>query len=451
MNLRAWSGPALVAILLMSVLAGVSAAQSTQPATLPDSQPAEQKFNIHGQSTVISQVHDVFHAPYAGLNSTPRHEGWKTSLTGTLYFGARLPWQGGEFYFDPEIAGGEGFGGVKGIAGFTNGEIPRVGSPEPEPYVARLYYKQAFALSNELESVDDQPNQLAGQQNTSRLTVYLGKFSVTDFFDNNTYSHDPRTQFENWALMDNGAYDFAADTRGYTIGGVVELTLPQNSIRYGAVAQPKVSNGGTLDSRILKALGQQIEFEQRWNCHDQPGAARFLTFVNTADMGNYREAINNPGPSGPDVTLTRTFSTKYGFGLSAEQAITSDIGIWGRLSWDDGHTESWAFTEIDRSGSMGLSVKGNRWHRPNDVFGIAGVINGLSKDHRDYLAAGGYGFLIGDGRLNYAPEQIGEMYYLIQVADHVQVTPDFQVVSHPGYNADRGPIFVAGIRAHVEF
>jgi high affinity Mn2+ porin len=450
MTRRAIFAPAIIGFMLGAVSAAIG--QSTQPSTAPDTAPAADPwYNVHGQSTVISQVHDVFHAPYAGLNSTPRHESWKTSVTGTLDFGVRLPWQGGEFYFDPEIAGGEGFGGVKGIAGFPNGEIPRVGTPEPEPYVARLYYKQAFALSNEYEAVDDQANQLPGRQATSRLTIYLGRLAATDFFDNNTYSHDPRSQFENWALMDNGAYDYPADTRGYTIGGVVELTLRSSTLRYGALAEPKIANGGTLDSRIPKAMSHTVEFEQRWTTHDHPGAARFLTFVNTADMGNYREAINNPGPSGPDITRTRTSSVKYGFGLSAEQAITSNAALWGRLGWNDGHTESWAFTEIDRTASIGLSIKGSRWRRPNDVFGIAGVINGLSKDHRDYLAAGGYGFLIGDGRLNYAPEQIGEMYYLINVSDHVKVTPDFQYIAHPAYNADRGPIFVGGIRAHIEF
>ena len=169
-------------------------------------------------------------------------------------------------------------------------------------------------------------------------------------------------------------------------------------------------------------------------------------------MGNYRQAIDNPGPNGPDITLSRTYSIKYGFGLSAEQEISDGIGIFGRIGWSDGHTETWEFTEIDRTFSLGISFSGKRWHRPDDVFGIAGIINGLAKDHRDYLGAGGNGFIIGDGKLpHYAPEQIIEAYYLLKVADHVFLTPDVQFINHPAYNADRGPVFVWGLRAHVEF
>ncbi len=432
---------------------------ATQPTSAPSSErqpsipapPQPERFSLHAQTTVISEEHDVFHAPYSGANSLPRDEGWKTSVTGTLFLGARLPWPGGEFYFDPEIAGGEGFGGVRGIAGFPNGEIPRVGTPEPEPYVARLFYRQDFGFGGEKEKVEGQQNQLAGSRDVRRLTVILGKVAATDFFDNNAYSHDPRTQFSNWALMSNGAWDYPADTRGYTIGGVVEFNQPNWSLRYGAFAEPKEANGGTLDSHIPKALGHVLEFEQRWNWDKRPGAVRLLAFGNTAKMGNYRKAIDHPGPHGPDVTATRTFSAKYGFGLSAEQSVTNVVGLFGRAGWNDGHTESWAFTEIDQTLSAGASVKGNRWHRPDDVVALAAVVNGISKDHRDYLKAGGNGFLLGDGRLNYGYEEIAEAYYLFKVAEHVFVTGDAQFIDHPAYNRDRGPVFVGGVRAHIEF
>jgi high affinity Mn2+ porin len=436
------------------------------PAIQPSTQPvagaresengaAEQKkterWSVHGQGTVISMAHDVFHAPYSGQNSLPRDEGWKTSVTGTLFLAARMPWEGGSAYFDPEVAGGEGFGGVKGIAGFPNGEIPRVGSPEPQPYVARLYYLQDFGFGDEKEWMDSEQHQLAGDRNVSRLTVALGKMAATDFFDNNSYSHDPRTQFMNWALMSNGAWDYPADTRGYTIGGVVELNAPNWTLRYGGFAMPKEANGSTLDSHIPKALGNVVEFEQRWNWRKRPGVLRALAFVNTAHMGNYREAIDNPGPSGPDVTSTRTYSTKYGFGLNFEQALTDDLGMFARLGWNDGHTESWAFTEIDQTASVGMSLKGTAWKRAEDVVGLAVVVNGISNDHRDYLAAGGYGFLIGDGKLHYGPETIAESYYLFKLAKYAFVTGDIQFIANPAYNRDRGPVFVGGLRVHIEF
>jgi high affinity Mn2+ porin len=232
---------------------------------------------------------------------------------------------------------------------------------------------------------------------------------------------------------------------------VVELNRPNWALRYGAFAEPKKANGGTLDAHVPQALGQVIELEERWAIHDHPGAVRVLGYANLARMGNYREAIDHPGPSGPDVALTRTYSTKYGFGLSAEQELLPGLGAFGRLGWNDGHTESWAFTEIDRTASLGLSLRGDRWHRPDDVVAIAALVNGISKDHRDYLAAGGLGFLLGDGRLHYGYEEIAEAYYLIKLADHVFVSADLQFIENPGYNRDRGPVTVGGLRVHVEF
>ena len=453
--------PRAVWVLLAVVVfrAGRLRAQSAGPATTPAGAPAEvapakaesEWYSVHAQGTVISQKHDIFPAKYTGPFDVPPHEPWRTSVTGTLYLGLRLPWAGGEIYLDPEVSGGTGFGGVTGIAGFPNGEIPRVGSPEPQPYIARGFIRQTFGLGGEKEHVEADQNQLAGFRDVKRFVVTFGKFAATDFFDNNAYSHDPRTQFENWALMDNAAWDYPADTRGYTYGLVGEWYEPNWTLRYGALAMPKTANGSTIDWQIPKALGQVIEFEQRWTIHDRGGAARLLAFGNTANMGNYRLAIEHPGPKGPDVTLTRTYRAKYGFGLSAEQALTGDLGLFGRLGWNDGHSESFVFTEVDRTASLGLSLRGRAWHRPDDVVGLAGVINGISKDHRDYLAAGGHGFLLGDGRLNYATEQIAETYYLVKVVDHVFVTGDFQFVANPGYNADRGPIFVGSVRVHVEF
>ena len=427
--------------------------QTAKSATPPT--PAAQdvrKFSAHGQATVITEQHDVFHAPYSGVNSLPRHEGEATSVTGTLYLGARV-WDGGELYLNPEISGGQGLGGATGIAGFPNGEIPRVGSPEPRPYIARLFLRQTFGLGGEKEHVDDDQNQIAGFRDSHRLTFTLGKFGAIDSFQSNSYSNDPRTQFENWALFTNGAWDYPADTRGYTEGMVVEYTEPAWSLRYAVMTEPTQANGATFDSHLPTALGQALEFEKRYSLAEHPGVVRLLGYANSAHMGNYREAIEQGAANSttPDVTKTRAYRIKYGFGLSAEQEITKDLGVFTRLGWNDGHSETWTFTEIDRSASLGLSLKGIRWQRPDDVVGLAGVLNGLSNDHRDYLRAGGHGFIIGDGKLSYGLEEIVEGYYLIKVADHIFVTGDVQYVQNPAYNRDRGPVLIGGVRVHIEF
>jgi high affinity Mn2+ porin len=428
------------------------ASATTQPAPAAAAPPAaERRFTAHAQSTVITQKHDVFHAPYSGAFSLPRHEEEKTSITGTVYLGARL-WEGGEVYFDPEIAGGEGFGGVKGVAGFPNGEIQRVSEPAPKPYVARLFYRQDFSLDGgDRERVEDDQNQVAGFRDSRRISLLLGKFSGTDYFQTSRYGNDARTQFQNLSLFTTGAWDYPADVRGYTLGAMLEYNQPQWALRYAAMAEPKQAQGGTLDSRLPSALGHAVEFEQRYALREHPGAIRLMGFANSADMGKYREAINEAGGSVPDVTTTRTFRVKYGFGVTADQEITPTLGLFARLGWNDGRSETWAFTEIDRSASLGLSLKGTRWLRPDDVVGIAGALNGISRDHRDYLGAGGHGFIIGDGRLSYGLEHIVEGYYLIKLADHIFVTADVQSVWNPAYNRDRGPVFIGAIRAHLEF
>lgn len=445
---------ASVALAANADLTTQPVAPQTQPATTPLPSTASddvESLNIHAQATVITQYHDYFPAQYSGPNSLLQKEDAKTSVTGTLFMGLRLPWQGGQFYFDPEIAGGEGFSNVEGIASFPNGDISHIGSVDPEPYVARAYLQQVIGLGGDQEKVDTGENQLAGYQDSKRITIWLGLFSATDFFDNNTYSHDPRSQFMNWSLMDDTAWDYPADTRGYTTGGVIEYNQPNWAIRYGAFQEPKDANGGTLDPKFPQAIGNALELEERWTLKDQPGVVRFLSFANIADMGNYRQAIADAGPGGiPNVTLTRSYSTKWGFSISAEQAINPDLGIWGRGGWNNGQTESWAFTEVDDLGSLGISLKGTSWHRANDVFGFAGAIAGLSDAHKDYLAAGGLGFVLGDGRLTYAPEEVLETYYNCQIADGIFITPDAQFINNPGYNSDRGPVGVIGIRVHLE-
>jgi high affinity Mn2+ porin len=412
-------------------------------------QETDGRWSIHFQATSIGQHHGAFPSLYEGENSLPAHSEHRVSLTATVFLGLRVN-RHVDVVFDPEIAGGKGFGMVTGIAGFSNGEIPRVSGAAPKLYPARAYVRTVWALGDETEFVEDGANQVAERMPVNRFTTVTGKFAVTDYFDNNTYSHDPRTQFMNWSLMYNGAWDYSADTRGYTVGTIEELTLHDWSLRLAHVVEPTAPNGPTFDFRIAKNRGDVVEWERRYKPKGRFGAIRILGFANRECAGTYREAILPHGAT--DIEATRRNGTlKYGFGLNAEQAITSTIGVFGRYGWNDGKTESWAFTEIDRSLSGGVSVKGDRWKRKNDRIGIAAVRNYISGDHRNFLAHGGLGFIIGDGRLDrYRPEDIVEAYYSWRALREWTITGDFQHIQNPAYNADRGPVSVGTIRLHWE-
>jgi high affinity Mn2+ porin len=405
-------------------------------------------YSVHEQGTVTTQKHDHFRSPYIGRNSLLPAEPAATIETATLYLDARL-WRGADIVFNPEISGGQGFSGTSGLAGFPNGEATRVGIIEPTPYIARLFVRQVWGFEGEQEKVEDDANQIAGVRDVNRFTIIAGKLAATDNFDNNRYSHDPRTQFDNWALMYNGAWDYPANVRGYTYGFVLDFNTKFYALRYGAFAEPAIANGAEIDPHFLKAQGQILELEERYTLGDHPGRIREWAFLNHAHMGDYREALEEM-PVNPDVTATRSYRFKYGYGVNLEQELTQDLGFFLKLGWNDGHTESWAFTEIDRTAAMGLVLKGRWWRRPKDEVGVGGIINGLAPDHRDYLRAGGLGFIIGDGRLNYAPEQILETYYNWQIVKGINATLAFQGVNHPAYNADRGPVAIGSLRVHFE-
>jgi high affinity Mn2+ porin len=417
--------------------------------------PANDWNSIHGQATMIDQYHGRFTSPYQGPFSLSPNSENRTSLTSTLFLDARL-WEFGHYsaegVFNPELAGGRGFSGVNGIAGFTNGEITRVGQPQPTPYIARAILRQTWGLGGEQETAEDTANQIAGKRDVGRFTLSVGKFAFTDFFDNNVYSHDPRTQFMNWSMMYNGAWDYPANVRGYTYGLVAELNEKFWAVRYGLTAEPVVANGAPLDPRFASAHGQALEWEGRWGLEEDehPGHLRLLAFLNRADMGNYGDALRLT-PVNPDVTATRAYRYKYGFGISFDQELTRDLGAWARVGWNDGHSEAWAFTPIDRSLAGGLLLKGRRWARPDDTIGLGVVANGLAKSHREYLAAGGFDFNIGDGRLNYAWERTVETYYRAAVTKNMFLTFDYQYVINPAYNRDRGPVSVYSVNAHIEF
>jgi high affinity Mn2+ porin len=442
----------LLPVLLLLAAAHGWCQDDGQPAADNASAPQPttgRTWSIHFQATSIGQEHGWFPSLYEGLNSLPSHPEHRASLTATVFLSLRLNshW---ELVADPELAGGRGFGNVTGIAGFTNGEIPRVASATPTLYPARAYVRYIVALGAKVERVADSANQAAGTEPVSRLSLTTGKFAITDYFDNNTYSHDPRSQFMNWAMMYNGAWDYPADTRGYTIGTVEELKTPTWALRAASVMEPTTANGPTLDTRIGRNRGLAIEYEHDHFLARQNGAFRVLIFDNLEDAGTYREAMRGAGEA-PDLAATRRNGTKkYGFGFNAEQQLSSTFGVFGRYGWNDGKTETWAFTEIDRSLSGGVSIKGKLWRRRADNAGVGAVRNYISGDHRAFLAAGGYGFIIGDGRLNYGPEQIVEAYYSIHVPAGWTVSPDVQWIANPAYNQDRGPVLVGSIRLHWE-
>ena len=421
-------------------------------AVLQAQSPVTERWNLNFQATSVGQYHGTFRSPYSGaftLHSDPERD---VSLTTTLFLGLRLE-KNTQLYFNPEIAGGRGFSGVEGLANSSNGELPRVASATPKPYLARLYLTHDFGFGSAAESVESGQNQLAGERPLRRYTVTAGRFTLTDFFDNNRYSHDPRTQFLGWGVMFNGAWDYPADVRGYTWGWVHDLHVRNWFFRYASAAMPRVANGLRFDRRILRNRGDVFEAEYRYNSHRHPGAIRLLNYENHAVAGNYAQSIRDAERTGaaPDITATRRNGTlKYGFGVNFEQELSEAIGIFGRLGWNDGKTESFAFTAIDRLATVGVSISGQLWHRPLDTAAAELTISGISGVHAVYLARGGYDFLIGDGRLRYGPETIAETYYSTRLFPGFVATFDLQHVANPAYNRDRGPLWIPSIRLHTE-
>ena len=412
-----------------------------------------QFWNYHFQLTVLPQYHPAFKAAYTGENSLQKYEESTISLSATLFLGMRL-WKGAQAYFNTEVSGGKGFSQTHGVAGFPNGEVYRVSDPSVHVYIGRLYLRQIFSLSKSSHRVEDDFNQLAGREPDTYMSLIAGKFSMMDFFDNNRFSHDPRTQFYNWALMGNGAWDYPANVRGYDYGLAMEFVRPKWAIRTALVTMPKEANGQQMEYNITKSLGSAVEFERKYHLGRQTGVLRAMAYFNLAPMGNYNQSISlgKQEDTIPDITLTRAEGrTKYGFGINLEQNLSRNFGLFMRAGWNDGQNETWVFTEIDRTVTLGLNIDGNLWKRDEDNFAFSIIVNGISSPHADYLKAGGMGFILGDGNLNYAPELIGEVYYSFQFFKKLLwICPDYQFMLNPGYNQDRGPANAFGLRVHIE-
>lgn len=414
--------------------------------------PAEERWNAHAQTTYIWQKKPSFQAPYSGEYSLRPEAERSYSFSATAAFGWRIA-DNTELYFNPEASQGLPFSKLTGLGGMANGEQQKVSGGEMKFYRARLFMRHSWNLGGEKEQVASGFNQLAGTQDKHRITLSLGNMAVSDIFDGSAIAHDARTQFINWALLTHGAFDYAADSRGYSTGAALEYYADDWVLRAGRFMQPVESNGLSLDTRIMRHYGDQIELEHAHSVGNLPGKVRVLAFRNQAVMGGFRDALSYAAVNGgaPDVSQVRTQRSKVGAGLNVEQALSDDIGVFARASWNDGASETYAFTEIERSISAGAAIRGNSWQRAQDTIGVAIVRNGLSQAHRDYLSQGGHGAFIGDGRLNYRPEDIAEIYYSLGITPGFFLTLDLQHIRNPAYNKDRGPVSVGSMRMHAKF
>jgi hypothetical protein len=413
------------------------------------------RYWISGQGNIILQWHGAFPAKYSGPNSLRPVGENGTSKVYTLYLGYELT-HTTEVFLDMESAGGHGLSNALGLAGVTNLDVVRNTTLSQYPYVARLMLRQIIPLSDDRVEADRDELHLATSLPARRIEFRIGKFDLADFFDLNTWGQDSHLQFLNWTVDNNGAYDYAANTRGYTDGVLLEYDDHWWTARFAEALMPKIANGINLDADIARARAENLELEARGKLiAHRAGTVRLLSYLNHADMGNYRDAIadflDHETPT-PDIVFTRRQGRrKYGFGLNFEQEITSQIGVFGRLGWSDGRNESFAYTEDDRTLELGGFTKGDAWHRRNDRAGAVFVANGIVAAHQQYLALGGLGFLLGDGGLTYGPEKIFEGFYTAHLWRGFFASFDLQHVNNPGYNQARGPVTVPGLRFHFDF
>lgn len=406
---------------------------------------------LSGQLNVIHQWHPAFRALYTGTNSLRPNRESATSDVATLYSGLRLG-NRTEIFFDLESAGGGGISQAFGLAGFTDLDVVRNPSLGAAPYTARAFIRYTIGLSSETEAHQPELHDLLSRVPVRRLSFTAGKIGIVDFFDVNSAGGDSHLQFLNWTVDNNGAYDYAADTRGYTIGTIVEFTDRRWALRWSEALMPRVANGIEYDWRIAHSHAENIELElDRGILPRAAGTIRLLGYLNHATMGNYQEALDAFAAgrdSVPDITKhRRPGRTKGGVGLNIEQSVGHGVTVFGRAGANDGRVESFAYTEVDRSLELGVA-----WVAPStrSRSGLAVSRNALGPEHRDYLARGGFGFLLGDGALNYGVEQILEGYFTRTVAYGLSLAADIQYIVHPGYNRDRGPVTVFSLRAHLD-
>jgi high affinity Mn2+ porin len=432
-------------------------------ATPKEANVPEQIWNWHTQGTVVGQGDPPFAAKYSGSQSLFNKGEVKETISLDLFAGLRL-WHGAEFHVDGLMWQGFGLSDTLGIEAYPSGNAYKLGTEEPYYTFARLFIRQTIGLGGEQEAIPDDQLTLAGTQDVSRLTFTVGRFTMLDIFDHNDYAQDPDSQFLNWALIGNLAWDYPADAVGFTTGVAVELNQPNWALRYGFFQMPKISNSFTAedqvfmwrpagsDGQVFQNWGMAVEFERRYEVNGHPGVVRLLPWLDEADMYTYHAAASLLRAEGPGANLSalRAFRYKYGFGLNWQQEVTNDIGLFSRLGWNDGMQQAWVYTDTNWTVSLGLSVKGEAWHRSDDDFGLAGIIDGASRQNQQFLEAGGTGILDGDGALTYGTEKVVEAYYDLPIWKMIRFALDYQFVSNPAFNRDRGPVSIFGARLHWE-
>src|SRR6202047_4923999 len=407
---------------------------------------------IHGQSTITWLLQPAFRSPYQGPHSLRPAANGRETIDATLYAGVR-PWPGAEIWINPEVDQGFGLSNTFGVAGYVSGEAYKIGKAEPYFTVQRGFLRQTINLGGETEKLDPGLNQLGGTQTANRVVFTIGKFSIVDIFDTNAYAHDPRNDFLNWSIIDQGAFDYAANAWGFTYGAAGEWYQDWWTVRAGVFDLSQAPNTIALSNGF--GQGQFVaELEERHKVRDQPGKLKFLYWLTRGNLGTYLDAIALGSATGqtPSTGAVRSFRTKDGFGLNLEQQLAPDFGIFARASMSQGTVEEVDFTDINQSISAGLPLTGSRGGGAEATVGLAGAVNRISHQGKLYLAAGGLGGIIGDGQLpNAGPEQILEVYYRVPVFSFAHLTVDYQFINHPAYNRDRGPVSIFAIRAQVGF
>jgi high affinity Mn2+ porin len=407
-------------------------------------------FAVHGQMTFSEQYAPPFHSPYVGPNSLIPNQGRET-WDGTVYLGMRL-WQGAELWIDPEIDQGFGLNATTGIAGFPSGEALKRGESVPYARIPRAFVRQTINLGGDSQKVEAAANQFGGSQSANRLVFTVGKFAINDVFDTNKYAHDPKRDFMNWALIDTGTFDFAGDAWGMTYGAAAEWYQGDWTVRGGLFDLSTVPGSTDLDTTFsqFQWVG---EIERRYELWGHPGKLAVTEFLSRGRMGSFQDAINlaqiTGGPA--NIAAVRKYQSRTGVSVNLEQEVTPELGVFARAGLANGDIEPFDVTDIDRTAAAGLSLKGKQWGRPDDTFGLAGIVNGISGVHRQFLNDGGLGLLVGDGMLPHpGPERIIETYYAFPLLAST-VTLDYQFIVNPAYNRDRGPVSVIGARVHTEF
>lgn len=434
-----------------------------------------ESWNLYGQYTYISHWKTSFPALYTNLNGSinsllPQPERSFTG-TATFYVGLRL-WEGAEGYFVPELISERPLSQLRGLGGaIQNFELEKSGGEIPEVYYSRAYVRQTIELGGKRLPQESGQLQLGTTYDSRRIVLVAGKFTILDFFDKTAFDIDPRQGLIGMAFLTNAAYDFAADARGYSFGGAAEFYWDNWAVRIGRVAPPKNPNQLQIDFRLFKFYGDQMELEHHHHIHGREGMLRLLGYRNHENIGRFSDAIatlkadpsknattcqgfnyGSGNAGAPDVCWARKPNDKLGIGIFGQQYITRDIGVFARAMYSDGKTEVDAYTSTDRSASTGLLAKGSLWSRPKDVTGIGLGLGWISSTHAQYLRLGGIDGFVGDGTIRAAAESSFEVFYSVYIPKSwMWVTGDYQHVTNPGFNADRGPVNLFGLRIHGEF